>query len=216
MKNIHQILNLLLAITLVVMAIKITMQNTDDSNKISSKMDNENNTALQTIFDRTSVRSYTSKKVEPEKVELLLRAAMAAPTAGNKQPWSFVVVDDRALLDTLAANMPYAKMASKANVAIIVCGDSRKMYEGKESEYWIQDCSAATENLLLAAQSLGLGAVWTGVYPMADRVEKLKSLLNMPDHLIPLNVIPVGYPAAENKPKDKWDPSKVHTNTFAD
>ncbi|MGL4410528.1 MAG: nitroreductase family protein [Bacteroidales bacterium] len=211
MKNTSQIITLLLALALVILAVKITLIDSKSSNNNNGDIDKTSYT-MDNILTRSSVRSYTSQKVDQEKVEQLLRAAMAAPTAGNKQPWAFVVVDQKELLDQLSTSLPYAKMTSKASLAIIVCGDTNKMYTGQESDYWIQDCSAATENLLLAAHSLGLGAVWTAVAPVEDRISAVKSVLNLPDNLIPLNVIPVGYPSGENKPKDKWNPSVIHYN----
>lgn len=117
---------------------------------------------------------------------------MAAPTAVNKQPWAFVVVDDRKVLDKLAAELPYAKMTAQAPLAIVVCGDLSKALNGETDRYWMLDCSAASENLLLAAESMGLGAVWTAVYPENDRIAKVRSVLSLPDHIIPFNLIPVG------------------------
>ncbi|MGL4852498.1 MAG: nitroreductase family protein [Tannerellaceae bacterium] len=167
---------------------------------------------LSTIFNRHSVRQYTDKKVEPEKIEILLRAAMASPTALNKQPWKFIVIDDRTILDQMKEKMPYIKMLETANTAIVVCGDLSKAPEGREQEYWIQDCSAATQNLLLAAHSLDLGAVWVGLYPRVERGEVLREILDIPSNLVPLNIIPVGYPAGKGTPKDKWNPENVSYN----
>ena len=123
------------------------------------------NAALDNIFERKSVRTYLNKGVEKEKIDLLLRAGMAAPSGKDVRPWEFVVVSDRAKLDSMAAALPYAKMLTQARNAIIVCGDSVK------SSYWYLDCSAAAQNILLAAESLGLGAVWTAAYPYEDRMQ---------------------------------------------
>lgn len=212
MRTFSYILNILLVIVLIVIVVKMTVLDSDKGN--SSGSSTAVNETLETIFNRTSVRSYSSRKVEPEKVELLLRAAMAAPTAVNKQPWAFVVIDDRALLDTLSARLPYAKMLSQANLAIVVCGDLNKALLEVDQAYWVQDCSAATENILLAAQSLGLGAVWTGVFPRDVRINTVRQTLNIPSHLVPLNLIPIGYPSTKNIPKDKWKPSNIHYNSF--
>lgn len=164
--------------------------------------------ALENIFARKSVRKYLPKSVEREKAELLLKAGMAAPTGKNTQPWEFVVVTDRAVLDSMAAALPYAKMLKDAPMAIVVCGDVTK------SSYWYIDCSAAAENILLAAEALGLGAVWTATYPYEDRMEAAKKYTGLPDHIASLCVIPVGYPAAPQTPKDKWDATKVHTDKW--
>lgn len=165
---------------------------------------------MQTIFNRKSVRHYSSKKVSKEQLALLVRAGMAAPTAVNKQPWAFVAIQERSILDKLAEHLPYAKMLTQATGAIVVCGDLTKTLDGVAQEYWIQDCSAASQNILLAAESMGLGAVWTGVYPIADRVEVVRNVLGIPSDNIPLNVIIVGYPTGEDKPKDKWKEENLH------
>ena len=172
-------------------------------------MDQTNNT-LEVIHQRKSVRNYTDQKVEKEKLETLVKAGMAAPTAVNKQPWAFVVIDDKDVLNQLGDALPYAKMAKKAGGAIIVCGDLSKALEGWEQEFWIQDCSAATQNILLAAESMGLGAVWTAAYPAKDRMKSVIDILNLPEHIIPLNVIPIGYPKGMEKPKDKWKSENMH------
>lgn len=164
--------------------------------------------ALETIFARKSVRKYLSKPVEKEKVELLMKAGMAAPTGKDTRPWEFIVVTDRVVLDSMAAALPYAKMLKDAPLAIIVCGDTTK------SSYWYLDCSAATENILLAAEALGLGAVWTATYPYDDRMEVVKKVAALPEHIRSLCVIPVGYPAIPHSPKDKWDETKVHYNKW--
>ncbi|MGL5271912.1 MAG: nitroreductase family protein [Phocaeicola sp.] len=187
--------------------------NTEKSSGTPQQASQENQT-MESIFNRTSVRSYTTQKVEKEKVDLMLRAAMAAPTAVNKQPWAFIVVDDREVLDSLAANLPYAKMIAEAPLAIVVCGNLDKALTEVDRNYWIQDCSAATQNILLAAHSLGLGAVWTGVTPRQERIKTVREVLNIPSNLVPLNVIPIGYPKGETKPKDKFDASNIYHNKF--
>ena len=170
------------------------------------------NAALECIMTRTSVREYQNRPVGRDTVEILLRAAMAAPTAVNKQPWTFVVVDEREVLDSLTAYLPYARMLAHAPLAIVTCGDMTRAIEGDAREMWVQDVSAATENLLLAAHAVGLGAVWTGVYPIDERVEGVRKALALPDNLVPLAVVPVGYPAKDSEPKDKWDVGKVMFN----
>lgn len=169
---------------------------------------------IDCIMTRASVREYQDRPVEKDKVEKMLRAGMAAPTAMNRQPWHFVVVDDRTLLDSLATANPYAGMAAKAPLAIVVCGDMTKAIEGNGRNFWIQDASAATENILLAAHAMGLGAVWTGTYPAEERCEAVRRILRLPDSLIPLNTLVVGYPAGETQPKDKWLPENISYNGF--
>jgi nitroreductase len=174
------------------------------------------NAALDNIMTRTSVRDYTDQPVEQAKVEQLLRAGMAAPTAVNKQPWHFVVLNTREALDRMASANPRAGMLKRAPLAIVVCGDLQKTLDGKGQEYWIQDCSAATENILLAANALGLGAVWTALHPMEDRTKAAVEALGLPSHIVPLCTIVIGYPKGQTQPKDKWKPENVSYNKFGD
>ncbi|MDO4335580.1 MAG: nitroreductase family protein [Bacteroidales bacterium] len=167
------------------------------------------NAAIENIMTRASVRQFTDRAIAPDTLETILKAGMAAPTAMNKQPWDFVVVTERAMLDSLMAAHPYSNLKT-ATAAIIVCGNMQKAIEGEGQANWILDCSAATENILLAAHALGLGAVWCGVYPTADRIAPVKTTLKLPSYIIPLNIISMGYPAGENQPKDKWNPDNVH------
>lgn len=169
---------------------------------------------VESILTRISVRAYTEQTVSADTIELLLRAGMAAPSAVNKQPWHFVAVTDKDKLAGLAAANPNAKMAEKAPLAIVVCGDLTKALEGAAQEYWIQDCSAATENILLAAHGLGLGAVWTGTYPKEERVAGVRQVLNLPETIIPLCTIVIGYPDEAPEPKDKWKTENVSYNNF--
>jgi nitroreductase len=162
---------------------------------------------MDAILTRRSIRTYTDQAVSDESITELLRAAMAAPSAGNQQPWQFVVIRERRTLDRLALVHPYAAMAPKAQLAIAVCGDVRLE---KHKGYWVQDCAAATENLLIAAHAAGLGAVWLGVYPLEERVSSIQALLGLPDEIIPLAVVPVGYPAEHPSPADRFDPSRIH------
>ena len=163
------------------------------------------------VLSRRSIRKYTKEDVPDELVERLLRAAMCAPSAGNEQPWHFIVVRDRALLDGVPEVHPYAGMITKAPLAIVVCGDAREI---KWPQMWEQDCSAATENLLVEAQLLGLGAVWLGVHPLQERVEGLQRLFDIPAEVIPFSVIPVGFPAEKKPPADRYDPKRVHRDRW--
>lgn len=164
--------------------------------------------AIENIMSRKSVRKYLPKPVEEEKVQILLKAGMAAPSGKDVRPWEFVVVTERSLLDTLAEALPYAKMLRQAPLAIVVCGDTAK------SSYWYLDCSAAAENILLAAEALKLGAVWTAAYPYDDRMAVVKKETGLPENILPLCVIPVGYPAIPHSPKDKYDETKIHKNKW--
>jgi nitroreductase len=165
--------------------------------------------ALEAIRTRRSIRKYTDRPVEAEKVQILLEAAMLAPSAGNQQPWRFIVIDDKALLEKVPEINPNAPMAPKAPMAILVCGDLRlERFPGN----WTADCSAAAENLLIAARALGLGAVWTGLYPEEDRVEGFRDLLGLPREVVPLALIPVGYPATESGPVNRFREDRVHKN----
>ena len=170
--------------------------------------------AIENIMTRTSIRSFTDRQVSADTIEMLLRAGMAAPTAVNKQPWHFVVVNDRAVLDKLGGEGRQSQMWKESTLAIAVCGDMDKALEGPAQAFWVQDGSAATENILLAAHALGLGAVWTGCYPMMERMTNVSQVLNLPDNLVPLSVIVMGYPNEQPAPKDKWKPENVSYNTF--
>ena len=164
----------------------------------------KDNQTLKTIYNRKSVRSFTDEKVTAEQLEELARAGMAAPSVRNTQPWAFILVTDRATLNSLANGLPYAKMLFHASAAIVVCGIPEKSGNDSPEGYWVQDCSAATQNILLAAESMELGAVWTAAYPRTERVNIVREILNIPEKVIPLNVIPVGYPDGKDKPKDKF------------
>lgn len=170
-------------------------------------------TVYRNILSRKSVRSFEETPVSAEQVDTLLRAAMAAPTGRDMRPWRFVVIDNRVVMDSLVEQLPYAKMLKEAPLAIVVCGDQSVLgRDGKPSCNWSFDCSAATENLLLMAEAMGLGAVWTGVYPYEDRMAAVSKALHLPDYIIPLNLIPIGYPKGNPQPKEKYDATNVHYN----
>lgn len=210
--KISQILNLLLAAALVILSIKLVMDN--KSAIVTDGDSNGTDAVIENIMTRTSIRDYQDKPVEDAKIEAMLKAAMAAPSAGNKQPWRFVVIKDKNTIKAISENFHTMKMAEKAPVAIVVCGDLNATFPGDGVDYWIQDASAATENLLLAAHSMGLGAVWCGIYPMKERVSLLKDMLELPDDIVPLNVVPVGYPAQDPAPKDKWKPDYIRYESW--
>lgn len=213
LQNKSVVLNIVLAIVVVVLSVRLASDKvTVDKSADAHQSVNAEQAVLDNIATRTSIRDYEARPVEKEKVEKMLRAAMAAPTAMNKQPWHFVVVDQRNVLDALAGTNPYAKMLKKAPLAIVVCGNTDKMIEGGGRDFWIQDASAATENLLLAAHAMGLGAVWTGAYPSEERCISISKVLSLSDNLIPLNMIVVGYPAEHPQPKQKFKEENVSYN----
>lgn len=166
------------------------------------------------ILGRVSVRRYADNTVTPEQVSAILHAAMSAPSGVNKQPWEFIVVDDRNLLTQLADALPYAKMTAQAPVAILVCGNKDRFLPGVDDVLWEQDLSAASENILLAAHAIGLGGVWTCIYPQEERIIPVRSILNLPANLIPFNLIPIGHLEKDHAPMDKWHPERVHQNRF--
>jgi nitroreductase len=161
---------------------------------------------FEALFTRRSIRKYTQEPVTDEDVGLLLKAAMLAPSANNRQPWHFVVVRDKKKRETIAARHPYAKMAAEAPVVIVVCGD---VADG-EGGYWVQDCSAATQNLLLAARGKNLGTVWCGVYPVDERVAAVREILNLPASVMPLGLVVLGHPAQPFSEARRFNESKIH------
>ncbi len=165
--------------------------------------------AIEAIITRRSIRKYDSRPVSEDEIEKILRAGMSAPSAGNEQPWQFVVIDDREILDKIPEVHPYAKMIKEAPVAILVCADMRLE---KYKDFWVQDVSAATENMLLAAHALGLASVWLGVHPRSERKEGLKRLLNLPEEIEPFALLPIGHPAEKKGPEDRFKPDRVHRN----
>ncbi len=158
------------------------------------------NKNIEILFSRRSIRKYKDKPVEDEKIDMILKAGMAAPSAGNQQPWHFIVIKDRALLDKIPEVHPYSKMLKESPVAIVVIGEPALE---KHKDFWIQDCSAATQNILLCAKGLGLGTVWLGVYPDKSRTEGVSKILGLPKGVIPLSIIPIGYPD-EEKGEHTW------------
>jgi nitroreductase len=160
---------------------------------------------IHTIFARRSIRRYTSEPVSKEDTMTLLEAGMAAPSASNLKPWHFIVVTDRQVLNALAEAHPHGKMLFEAPLCIAVCGDP-----AISGRHWVQDCSAATENLLLAAVALGLGAVWLGVHPREERVAPVREVLGIPEIIVPLNLISIGHPAEEKEPRTQYNEARMH------
>ena len=176
-----------------------------------TKMENQ---VIDNIMTRVSVREFTGEKITDAQIDTLLRAAMAAPSAINKQPWAFIVVTDEDLIAKLGEALPYSRCSNHPACAIIPCGDLSKAIEGEMGAFWINDVSAATENLLLAAHSMGLGAVWTGLHPDMNRATMVQQMLGLPEHIIPLCVVPVGIPAEQPAVKDKYKPENIHYNRW--
>ena len=187
-----------------------TTQNNDEKSQV--KTDN-GQAAIENIMTRTSIRQFKAQPVEQDKVDILLKAAMAAPTALNLQPWHFIVINDKETIALLSGKRP-----TNAPLMIAVCGDTDKtmLPDGstKLPDFWVEDVSAATENLLLAAHALGLGAVWTGVYPAMDRTAEVANVLNCPQNIVPLAVVRVGYPDESPEPKNKYKEENISYNKF--
>lgn len=166
---------------------------------------------LTAIMTRRSIRTFDERPIPEELCEKLLRAAMAAPSARNAQPWQFIVIDHRATLMEIATRFPNAQPARTAPLGILVCGDlSLELSKG----YWVIDCAAAAQNILLAAHGLGLGALWTGVYPRENRVEGLRDIFEIPEHVVPHSLVLVGYPAESPEPLDRFDVKRIHRNRW--
>ena len=190
-----------------------TPQGDNDQKGTATDGSEINQAAIENIMTRTSIRQYKDQPVEQDKIDIMLKAAMAAPTAINLQPWHFIVITDKAVIDQLAGPRP-----TNAPLMIAVCGDTDKTTmpdrEEKLPDFWVEDVSAATENLLLAAHALGLGAVWTGVYPAMERTTEVANVLNCPQNIIPLAVVRIGYPDEAPEPKDKFKEENISYNKF--
>jgi len=164
---------------------------------------------LEAICTRRSIRRFEDRPVPEDFLEKLLRAAMSAPSARNSQPWWFLVIDDRQILRQASTINPYARMAAAAPLAILVCADRRLE---KSPGYWPVDCAAAVENMLLAAHGLGLGAVWTGVWPRQERMDGFRRLFGLPEPVVAHSMVVVGYAAEQPSPEDRYQPGRVYRN----
>lgn len=168
--------------------------------------------AMEAILSRRSIRHYTAEPVPEEMIQELLKAAMSAPSAHNRQPWHFVIITDRKILDEIRQVHPYASMLQEAQVVILVCGD---LQLDQGSGFWVQDCAAATENILLAANAKGLGAVWVGIYPVEETSASLiRKLIGLPEHIVPLSLVPMGYPVEKKPPANRSNPDRIHRNRW--
>jgi nitroreductase len=166
---------------------------------------------LQLLYKRRSIRKYKDKPIEDHKINTILKSAMLAPSAGNEQPWHFIVIKDKKVMEEIMEVHPYSKMLREAPLAICVLGD--KSLE-KHKDFWVQDCSASTQNILLACEALGLGAVWLGVYPHMDRYEGVKKVLNIPEGIYPLSIVSIGYPDEEKPIPDRFIENRIHQNRW--
>lgn len=164
---------------------------------------------LQLPFERRSIRRFTGESIPKDHLLWISEAGFAAPSASNRRPWHITIITNCKILDQLAEVNPYGKMLTKASAAFLVSGDSHRMYEGEAKEFWIQDCSAVTQNVLLAAQALGYGAVWIGQHPLKTRVESAKEIVHLPEHLEPLSLIAIGVPDEKKEARTQWEESQI-------
>ena len=167
--------------------------------------------AIEAILSRRSIRKYNKQPVSNELIKKLLEVAMSAPSAGNEQPWHFIIINDPLILSKIPTFHNHAQMLKGASVAILVCSD---MNLDHHNGMWIQDCSAATENMLIAIQAEGLGAVWLGIFPREERVNGLRNLLEIPEHIIPFSLISIGYPAEKLPKASRYNESRIHHNRW--
>lgn len=170
------------------------------------------NTPLDPIFQRRSIRVYTEQPVEREKLDQLLKAAMAAPSAMNCKPWEFVVITDPEKLAQFRRRLIFGNRNAPA--AIVVCGNPSLSVNPAARLFWVQDCSLAGENILIAATGLGLGTVWVGVHPVAEFVRIVREIAGLPKHVTPLGLIYVGYPAEEKQARTQFDQKRVHWQKY--
>ncbi|MFV0341338.1 MAG: nitroreductase family protein [Anaerocolumna sp.] len=175
-------------------------------------MDSNDTSVINSIFKRRSIRNYIQKEVEKEKIILLLKAAMAAPTAANRQPWEFIVVNDAEKLNKLKCTLREGQY--NAPLAVVVCGNMKLAFRNKDKEIWTQDCSAAIENMLIAAVELGLGSVWIGLYPQMNKCNPVSKVLNIPEHVIPMSIVYFGYPAELKEPRTQYNEKRVYWQEY--
>ena len=167
--------------------------------------------ALEAIFSRRSIRKYKPDAVADATLQLVLKSAMVAPSAFDERPWHFVVIQEQSALCAIADKIDHCEMLREAAAGILVCGDKRLE---RVPGFWEQDCSACSQNILLAAHALGLGAVWLAVYPLADRIESLRAMLGIPEEVTPFALISLGYPNEELGPEERYDSARIHYNNW--
>lgn len=202
----------LLCIALIAVSVRLMVS----VNKASDSSADSPDQVLECIMTRASVRKYKPETVNDSIITDVLKAGMAALTAANQQAWHFVVITNQALKDSITDAFQWTKMVRDCSFAVVVCGDMSRLFDGDRENggFWTLDCSAASENMLLAAHALGLGGVWCGIYPEEDRMARLSAILNLPPNLRPLNILSFGYPETTVAPKQKWNPGKVSYNRF--
>ena len=211
--NISKILNIVLALALLVLILKYSIKSNDKTtdsttdSKVEVKSSRE--VVLDVINNRKSVRFYSDEKVKDEDINTILKAGMAAPTALDLRPWKFIVIKNKETMKVMRKGLVYAKGLDESPVAIVVCGDMTKVHKGNP-EFWITDTSAATENMLLAMEAMGLGGVWSAIYPSEQGMSYIREVLGLPETIMPLCVIPFGHPKGVEKAKDKYDASNIH------
>ena len=171
------------------------------------------NPLLHFIFNRRSVRKYENREIPADKFNDLFEAAMAAPSAVAKDPWHFLLIRNRKTLDSMVKILPNGQMLRQAPAAVIVCGDISKTH-ANEVSYMLQDLSAAVENLLLAATALGLGSCWLGMHPRLDRMDGIRHLFSLPENIIPMCGIALGWPAEKPAPRTRFNPERVHLENW--
>lgn len=164
---------------------------------------------MDAILTRRSIRKYLPEPVSRDMVKNILKAGMSAPSAGDEQPWHFIIIDRRDLLEKISEMHPYAKMLKNAPAVLLICADPNVP---KFKDFWVQDCSAASENMLLAAHAQGLGAVWIGIYPAENLVTGIRELFNIPEHMVPFSAIAIGHPAEEKSGRSRYEVSRIHDN----
>lgn len=223
--GISQILNVLLVITVIVLVVQGHRNRKEETGQTAETLAEtlvpacdsatKARIVLANIHSRKSVREYQpGRMLSQSQMETLVRAGMAAPTARNMQPWEFVVIRDTQTLRLLSQAMPFGKMLPGAGGAIAVLGNVEGRERNEGFEMWVQDCSAATENILLAAEAMGLGGVWLGVYPLSERMKAVSEVLALPRNVIPMSLVSLGYPIGTEQPKDKYKPGKIHWERY--
>ncbi len=164
---------------------------------------------LQAILTRRSIRNFTEEVISDEQLHQILRAAMYAPSANNRQPWHFVIIDERKQLDKIPTFHPYAEMVRKAPVAVAICGDFH--LESAEG-YLALDCAAAAQNIMLAAHAMEIGSCWLGIYPREQRIQAVRELLELPGHILPIALIVLGIPNEIKSTPKRFRPDRIHSN----
>jgi nitroreductase len=177
--------------------------------KLKEEMKMQEEMLMDLMISRRSIRKYTSEPIAEGKILQIVKAGMYAPTARNEQPWHFVLINERSIMKEIVNFHPHATMLEHASWAIFVCADLRLE---KSPGYWMVDCASATQNLLLAAHSLGIGSVWLGIYPREERMNGMKNLFKLPDYIMPFSLVSLGYPAETKETPDRFNSARIHYN----